>query len=106
VHSEQFGTCVKICLEKWCITLHYFAFLYMYYGTKELNFYLLEVHCSLEFHHTAIYTLKNSIEGETRCGRVREYYNKLQRLYHSSTELRQPRAAVVNTGMGVDTGNC
>jgi hypothetical protein len=51
----------------------------MNYGTKKLNVHLLEVHCSLEIHHTATYTLKNSIKLETRCRRVREYYNKLRR---------------------------
>jgi hypothetical protein len=79
VHSEQFGTLVKICLEKWCTTLHYFAFSYMNYGTKKLNVHLLEDHCSLEIHHTATYTLKNSIQLGTRYSRVRECYDNLRR---------------------------
>ena len=58
VHSELFGTLVKICLEKWCTAPHYFAFLYMNYGRKKLNVHLLEVHCSLEIYHTPMYTLK------------------------------------------------
>ena len=59
VHSELFGTLVKICFEKWCTTVHYFAFLYMNYGRKKLNVHLLEVTIpSLEIYYTTKYTLK------------------------------------------------
>ena len=34
MHSELFGTLVKICLEKWCTTLYFFAFLDVNYGRK------------------------------------------------------------------------
>ena len=63
VHSELNETLVKICLEKWCTTIHYFAFLYVNDGRNKLNVRLLEVHSSLEIYHTATYyTLKYGIK--------------------------------------------
>ena len=58
--SELFRKCVKICLEQWCTTMHYFAFLSMNYERKKLNDHLLEVYCSLKIYHAAMYTFNNS----------------------------------------------
>ena len=60
MHGELNETLVKICLEKWCTTIHYFAFLYVNDGRNKLH--LLEVHSSLEIYHTAMYTLKYGIK--------------------------------------------
>jgi len=75
VHSELNEGLVRIRFEKWCTTIHYFAFLYMNDVRNKLNFCLLMVHGSLEIYHTAVYTLKYSIG--TTYHRVREYYGKL-----------------------------
>jgi len=62
VHSELNETLVKICLEKWCTTIHYFAFMYANDGRNKLDVCVLEVHSSLEIYHTGAYTLKYGIK--------------------------------------------
>ena len=62
VHHELNETLVKICPEKWCTILHYFAFLYVNCGRIKLNGRLLLVHSSFKIHHTATYILKLKLE--------------------------------------------
>lgn len=66
VHGELNETLVKICLEKWCTTIHYFAFMYANDGRNKLDVRVLEVHSSLKIYHTGAYTLKYGIEVYSR----------------------------------------